>query len=157
MIKDFPLSGFIAASQTALGGVLAFYMGLFSGGLIVMAERLRSWEALTDCSVLWLALIPYTVAKGWGLLLLPALGFLFWGVIWRDWNRLVVGSNVAILLAATTLLSAQYNPFARASSAGPFLLSMGPAVGLWLAGIVWEILKWRLTHAPKINSNTPPP
>ena len=157
MIRDFPLSGFVAASRTTFGGGLAFYAGLFGGGLIVMAEMPWSWELLTECSTLWLVLIPYTVAKGWGLLLLPALGFLFWGVIWREWNRLVVGSNVAILLAAITLLCAEYNPFARASSVGPFLLTMGLAVGLWLAGIAWEILKWRLTQAPKANDSVPPP
>ena len=147
-MNDYPLSCFTDVAKTTTGGVLSFYAGLVGGSIIVFSERLLSFRMWGWCSVAWLALIPFTIAKLWGLLLAPVLGVMLFGTIWREWNRLMVASGVAILLSTTTLYCAKYNPLTQADSAVPFIITMGTALVLFASGVIWEIMKRRPTRGP---------
>ena len=151
-MNDYPLSCFTDVAKTTTGGVLSFYAGLVGGSMIVFSERLFSFRIWGWCSVAWLALIPFTIAKLWGLLLTPVLGIMLFGTIWRDWNRLIIASGVAILLSTTTLYCAKYNPFTEADSATPFIITMGIALVLFSIGVIWEIIKRRPTRGSRVPS-----
>ena len=142
-MKDFPLSVFTDAARSTIGGVLAFQAGLTGAGLIVFAEGLDQASTWVGCLFAWMALIPFTIARLWGLLLAPVLVVLFFGAVWREWNRLVVVGGTAIALATTTLVCARHNPLADRSSATAFLIATGVALALIALGAALEILKIR--------------
>jgi hypothetical protein len=100
--KDYPISCFSDAARSTLGGVLAFFLGLVGGSLIVFSQEIAGlrfeWTAFL---VAWLVLLPYTVIKLWGLLLLPLLGTILFGLVWRDWNRLICAALTAIVFSVT--------------------------------------------------------
>ena len=153
-MNDYPLSCFTDVAKTTTGGVLSFYAGLVGGSIIVFSELLISFRIWGWCSVAWLALIPFTIAKLWGLLLVPALGIMLFGSIWREWNRLIIASGVAILLSTTTLYCAKYNPFTQADSAIPFIITMGIALVLFAIGVIWEIMKRRPTRGCRVRATS---
>ena len=140
-MKDYPLSCFSDVAKTTVGGVLSFYAGLVGGSIIVFFEMLFAVRIWGWCLVAWLALIPYTLAKSWGLILVPVLGVMLMGSIWLEWNRLIVASIVAILLSITTLYCAKHNPLSESESALPFIVTMGLALIILAIGIIWEIIK----------------
>jgi hypothetical protein len=75
-MDDYPISCFTAAFRTTLGGVLAFFLGLVGGSYIFLSPDitfLGTWAWLLTA---WLVLIPYTIARLWGLLLVPILAVL---------------------------------------------------------------------------------
>lgn len=153
-MKDFPLSLFRDTAKSIAGGILAFYLGLAGGGIIVFSglfcNDLASWPLYLN---VWLALIPYTIANLWGVLLAPILGTLLFGVIWREWNRFITAASVAILLSTTTLLCSKHNPLHNPAEAKPFMITMGLALTLLILGVAWEIMKRTLTRSPQ----SPPP
>ena len=150
MNKDFPLSCFSEAARTTIGGVLAFQAGLLGAGLIVFAEGLDRASTWGWCLFAWMALIPFTIVRLWGLLLAPILAAIFYGAVWREWNRLMVAGGTALALAATTLVCARHNPFADGEFPAAFLIAAGLAAATFALGAALEIPKKR---APK---PTPP-
>lgn len=157
-MNDYPLSCFTAAIRTTTGGVLSYYAGLVGGSIIVFSEMLSSVSIWGWSLVAWLALIPYTIAKLWGLLLAPVLGIMLIGAIWLEWNRLIIASGVAILLSSTTLYCAKHNPFTQSDSATPFMITMGIALILFAIGVIWEFIKKRSTIGcwVRATSGAPP-
>lgn len=153
-MNDYPLSCFTDALKTTTGGVLSFYAGLVGGSIIVFSERLDYFSTWGWCLVAWIAIIPYTIAKLWGLVLAPLLGVMLLGTIWLEWNRLIVASSVAILLSATTLYCAKYNPFAEADSAIPFTVTVGIALVLFSLGVILEIIKMRSTMGSRVRATS---
>ncbi|MDY0148938.1 MAG: hypothetical protein RBT03_02485 [Kiritimatiellia bacterium] len=140
-MNDYPLACIIGAIKTTTGGVLSFYAGLVGGSIILFSEQIFSFTMWGWCLVAWLALIPYTIAKLWGIVLAFLLGIILIGTIWREWNRLIIFSSVAILLSTTTLYCAKYNPLTQADAALPFMITMGLALVLFAIGVTWEIIK----------------
>lgn len=155
-MKDFPLSVFSAAARSTVGGVLAFQAGLTGAGLIVFAEGLNRTSTWVGCLFAWMALIPFTVARLWGLLLAPVLVVLFYGAVWREWNRLVVAGGTALALATTTLVCARHNPLADRASATAFLIATGVALALIALGAALEILKIRAATRRRPPPPRPP-
>jgi len=146
--KDFPLSCFSEAARTTIGGVLAFQAGLLGAGLIVFAEGLDRANTWIWCLFAWMALIPFTIARLWGLLLAPILAAIFYGAVWREWNRLMVAGGTALALAATTLVCARHNPFADDEFPAAFLIAAGLAAATFALGAALEILKKRAPKPP---------
>ena len=146
---DFPVSSLLAGARSTIGGVLAFFAGLVGGTLIVLAAEAGGLQFFKPaCLVGWMVLIPFAVARLWGLLLLPFLGVMLYGLVWRDWNRLVGAALVAIALSAATLLSARKNPFETPESGLAFGLALGAAVLLLFSGIAWERARQRPARRP---------
>ena len=148
-MMDFPLSVLSAAARSTVGGVLAFQAGLTGAGLIVFAEGLDRAGTWVWCLFAWMALIPFTIARLWGLLLAPVLVVMFFGAVWREWNRFVVAGGTALALAATTLVCARHNPFADGEFPVAFLIAAGLAAATFALGAALEIPKKR---APKPTS-----
>ena len=151
-MNDEPLSSFTHAAKSTLGGILAFYAGLVGGAFILdpVAGRFQGWYL-----VAWMAILPYTIAKLWGLLLAPLLVILLYGAIWLEWNRLLIATSVAILLAATMLASLPHNPFTD-PDAWLFITKISLTAALLLLGILWEtLLKHRLIR--HLRQHRPPP
>lgn len=142
-MKDFPLSCFADAARSAAGGVLAFQVGLTGAGLIVFAEGLNRAGTWVWCLFAWMALIPFTIARLWGLALVPVLAAIFFGAVWREWNRLMVAGGTALALATTTLVCARHNPFADGESAAAFSIAAGLAAATFALGAVLEIRRQR--------------
>jgi len=138
--KDFPLSCFRAGAQSVLGGVLAFYLGLVGGSMIVFAAQ---WGSLRMewpfYLVAWLFLLPYTVAKLWGLALLPVLAVMLYGLVVKEWNRWVGAALVALAFSGTVLVCLRLNPFESREPVLPFILTLGTALIVLLAG---SLLCW---------------
>ena len=155
-MKDFPLSVLSAAARSTVGGVLAFQAGLTGAGLIVFAEGLDRAGTWVWCLFAWMALIPFTIARLWGLLLAPVLVVMFFGAVWREWNRLMVAGATALALAATTLVCARHNPLADRASATAFLITTGLAMALIALGAALEILKIRAAAKPRPPPSRPP-
>ena len=155
-MKDFPLSVFSAAARSTVGGVLAFQAGLMGAGLIVFAEGLDRASTWVWCLFSWMALIPFTIARLWGLLLAPVLVVLFYGAVWREWNRLMVAGGTALALATTTLVCARHNPLADRASAMAFLIATGLAMALIALGAALEILKIRAATRRRPPPPRPP-
>ena len=135
--KDFPISCFTAGARSAFGGVLAFYLGLVGGSVIVFAAdwgSLRTEWALYFTA--WLFLLPYTVARIWGLALLPFLAGLLYGLVVKDWNRWISASLVAIAFSGTVLVCMPFNPFESREPVLPFVLTMGAAFLVLFTGII---------------------
>lgn len=94
-------------------------------------------------SIGWLILLPYTIARFWGLLLVPALVIIFWGLIWREWNRAIGGSLIAILLAAVTVICEMQDPFFNLDLVR-VLVGMGIPALILVFAVSWELLKKRV-------------
>jgi hypothetical protein len=151
-MNGYPLSCFSDVAKTTAGGVLSFYAGLVGGSIIVFSEMLFTVRIWGWCLVAWLALIPYTIAKLWGLILAPILGVMLIGSIWLEWNRLIIASLVAISLSITTLYCAKHNPLAESESALPFIVTMGLALSILAIGVIWEIIQ---RHPPRKRRGPP--
>ena len=152
-LADYPLSCFTEAARTTAGGAIAFFLGLVGGSIIVFSQGVTYSGSWSWFLIAWLALIPFTIAKLWGLLLAPILAALLIGLVWKDWNRAICGSAVAVLLSTTTFVCARHNPFAN--SAISFFLTMGLALLILGAGIAWEILNKRSHSRSHVNRAEP--
>ncbi len=140
--NSYPLSCFTEALKSSGAGVLSFFLGLVGGSIIVFSQSISIFGEWTWTWYLcaWIILVPYTIAKLWGLILAPILAIILYGIVWNDWNRLIGGSSVAILLSITTFICAKHNPFKAYDSGRSFLITMGIAIILLMAGVTWEIL-----------------
>ena len=105
------------------------------------AEGLDRASTWIWCLFAWMALIPFTIVRLWGLLLAPILAAIFYGAVWREWNRPMVAGGTALALAATTLVCARQNPFAEFRAG--FLIAAGLAAATFALGAALEILKKR--------------
>jgi len=140
--NSYPLSSFTEAFKSTGAGVLSFFLGLVGGSIIVFSQGIsivNNW-AWSWYLCAWIILIPYTIAKLWGLILAPILAIILHGLVWNEWNRLIGGSLVAILLSVTTFVCARHNPFMARDSGRSFVLTMGTAVLILIAGVTWELL-----------------
>ncbi len=137
-MKDYPLTAFTEGTKSALGGVIAFLLGLAGGTLLLTSSGLIGNGPWLWYFIAPIGILPYTIARLWGLLLAPILGVIFLGLIWMDWNRIVCGSLVALLYATTTLICAKHNPFIDGNTANSFLALLACAFMILFAGIAWE-------------------
>ncbi len=137
-MKDYPLSIFIEAAKTTLGGAVTFYMGMVYGSVIVFTQGISLPSRWEWYAVGWMLLLPYTIAKLWGLFLAPFLGIMLIGLLWKEWSRIISFSLIAIVFSIITLVSAKHNPFESKTSAIRFGVSMGIAVVLLFGGVYLE-------------------
>ncbi|NCA82561.1 MAG: hypothetical protein EOM72_07400 [Opitutae bacterium] len=138
--KDFPLSCLWEGSCSTLGGVLAFFAGMVGGTLIVAAQAGSILQGDGAAYLIgWMFLVLRAMADLRGLVLLPFLGIMLFGLVWRDWNRLAGAALVALVLAGISFLTADCNLFAEPESTRRLALTAGPAVLLLLAGLAREI------------------
>ncbi len=162
-MENHPLSTFFEVVESTAGGAIAFCLGLAGGSTIVWEPfvslhsrggvwgPVARWHLMDHWFIMivgWIGLVPYTVGELWGLLLLPALMVIFYGLFWKDWNRLICASTIAILLAATGLLSMSHHLF----DDWAIPIKMGIAVLLLTLGIGWELLKRKrriIARAPR--------
>jgi len=158
--NSYPLSSFTEAFKSTGAGVLSFFLGLVGGSIIVLSQGINfvnNW-AWSWYLCAWIILVPYTIAKLWGLILAPILAIILHGLVWNEWNRLIGGSLVAILLSVTTFVCAKHNPFDAPDSGIKFLITMGIAVILLIVGVAWEILMKQkiVQHAPPAGRGEAP-
>ncbi len=142
-MNDYPLSAYREAAKTTVGGVLAFLLGLVGGSILVFSNLLPNPGSWPWFLVAWIILVPITIAKLWGLILAPFLGFVLYGLIWREWNRLISSCAIALVFAATVLLSRGFNPFADPDRI-LYRGTLGLFICLLLAGLLWEWTRYRL-------------
>ena len=138
MMNDDPLSYFVEAAKTTTAGVCSFVTGLIGGSIIADLQSYHTSETFWLCFVTWPLLIVYTIAHLWGLLLTPFLAIMFYGLIWKGWNRLVGASAIAIASATTWLLCKEINPFRNFKDGIIFCISMGVPISLLLIGVYME-------------------
>ena len=115
--EDDHLSAIRAGARGAFGAAVAFLGGITAGTAAAVFVKegvgLAAWGLL----IAPLVLVPYSIGELWGLLLLPIYGAMFYGLVWRDWNRLVGASVLALATATALLVSLGGGPF-RAGSFG---------------------------------------
>jgi len=146
--KDYPISCFSDGACSALTGVLAFYLGLVGGSIIFFAEK--SGHLGTEWglyAVAWIFLIPYTIAKLWGIALLPFLGVMLYGLVMKEWNRWVGASLIAIVFSSTVLFCSGFHSLECRETALPFILTMGSALLVLFLGSIWGRI-WRRRSSP---------
>jgi len=122
---------------------VTFFLGLILGAAIVFSQGIYTPNNWLWYCIAWLILIPYTIAKVWGLILAPILAILFIGLVWYDWNRLIGLGTVALLTALTVFISAKRNPFTESGSFVEFISLSGVCVVLVATGAAIEIFKKR--------------
>jgi hypothetical protein len=110
-MDDCPITCFADAGKSLASGLFSFYVGLVGGAIMVQPEWAVVSEQWFWCLFAWAGYIPYTMARLWGLILVPFLAVIFFGLIWRDWNRLVGACSVAIALATAMFLADKRNLF----------------------------------------------
>lgn len=138
--KDYPISCLWEGSRSTFGGVLAFFAGMVGGTLIVAAQNGSILQG--DGSAYWIGwmfLVLRAMADLRGIVLLPFLGIMLFGLVWRDWNRPAGAALIALALAGISFLTESCNPFAEPESTRRLALAAGPAVLLLLAGLAREI------------------
>jgi len=132
------ISCFFEASRTVVGGVCAFIIGMAGGMVIItMLDYCYSIDDLLFCVVSWPAFIFYVMAYIWGLLYLPFIGIMFYGLIWEEWNRLACAGTITIVSVIVWMVCEQENPFSNLRDGIVFCVSMGTALGLVVLG-VWS-------------------
>lgn len=137
-MRDYPLSSFTGGAKAAIGGVGAFVAGLIGGTITATLQSYYTAEDLWMCLANWPLLVIYTLAHLWGLLLLPFLAFMFYGLVWREWNRFVGIGGITIASAITWLLCTHHNPFATVADTITFSISMTLAISFVTTGLVYE-------------------
>ena len=155
--KDFPISCLWEGSRSTFGGVLAFFAGLVGGTLIVAAQTGSILQGDgSACLIGWMFLILRAMADLRGIVLLPFLGLMLFGLVWCDWNRLAGAALVALVLAGISFLTDGLNPFAEPESTRRLALAAGPAVLLLLAGLARGIgARHRLQRLERQGSRRP--
>ena len=135
-MKDYPLSYFIEGAKTALGGVSAFVAGMIGGTITADLQSYYTQETLIQCLISWPLMVIYTMAHMWGLLLLPFLGIMFYGLVWRDWSRCIGIGVISIATATTWLLCKRHNPYGNIEDSITFSISIAVAMCLIIIGII---------------------
>lgn len=154
-IESYPTSCFTSAARSAFGGVLAFYIGLVWATVIVFCQGLTSGALWTWFAIGWLILIPYTIAKVWGILTTCILAILFVGMVWGEWNRAIGASATAILLSVTSIRCYGHNPFNAHDSGVSFLVTLGIAAIVFALGVVWEVRIKRASNSGPVRTGAP--
>jgi hypothetical protein len=97
------ISEMFAASRSTFWGCIVFASGVVCGTTIVVILHTGDIdiESVAIYPVAAMVLIPYTIAKFWGLILLPLYAVVFYGLIWLDWPRML---NFALLAISTSLV-----------------------------------------------------
>jgi len=136
---------FFDATRTTFSGLLAFIAGLIGGAFIY--EYQLSYHLGDDewiwCFVAWLWLIPHALNSLWCLLLLPFLAFMFFGLIWKEWNRFTSTIMIALVFSSALLLTDRLNPFRCFGAIRDFLITTGSALVLLVVAIIWDKLTTR--------------
>jgi len=135
-MKDYPLSCFAGGAKSAVGGVSAFVAGMIGGTITATLLSYHTSEELLLCLVNWMMMIVYTLTHLWGLLFVPFLAIMFYGLVWKEWNRFVGIGVITIATTATWLLCKQKNPFQNLTDGITFSISMTLAVGFIIIGII---------------------
>jgi hypothetical protein len=144
-MNDNPLSYFVETAKTTTGGVCSFAIGLIGGSIIADFQSYHTSETFWLCFVMWPLLIVYTIVHLWGLFLAPFLAIMFYGLIWKEWNRLLCSSLIAITSAITWLLCQEINPFSNIKDGLIFCISMGVPISLLLISVYMEKRRTRPT------------
>lgn len=146
---SYPLQGFHDATRSLGSGLLAFFLGLMWGTIILLPvnspDALKEWPMLLLIAIFGVLYNLYAHWV-WGLVQLITLVVFFYGLIWREWNRVIGMTSVALISTAVTWATAEDRSldFSRESliTLGLVLLT---AVVLALA-VAWER---RQTCAPE--------
>lgn len=124
-LDSYPLSAMCEGLRTVWGGALMFMVAVCSGTACahyIVYNELSHWYIYPFASLIALFLAANQL---WGLLLVPLYGLLFFGLIWREWSRLIC---VPILTMSTSLiLLASFHalPLDDSGSLTRFLLTEG--------------------------------
>ena len=137
-MRDYPISCFTEGAKAAVSGVAAFVAGMIGGTITATLQSYYTAKELWMCLIIWPLLIVYTLAHLWGLLLVPFLAIMFYGLVWREWNRLVGIGAISIATTTKWLLSKQHNPFGTVTDSITFTISIAVAVCFIWMGIVLE-------------------
>lgn len=137
---------FFNATRTTFSGILAFFVGLIGGVVIWQYQKSyhQGEEEWIWCFVAWLWLIPHTLNSLWGLLLLPFLAFMFYGLIWKEWCRSISSIIIALVFSSALLLTDRLNPFRCGEAINDFLITTGSALVFLVIAIIWNKLTTRL-------------
>jgi len=137
---------FFDATRTTLSGILAFFAGLIGGAVIwkYQASYHLGDEEWIWCFVAWLWLIPHTLNSLWGLLLLPFLASMFYGLIWKEWSRSISSIIIALAFSSALLLTNKLNPFRCGEAIKDFFITTGSALVLLVVAVIWNKLTTRI-------------
>lgn len=137
-MENYPLSAMLEGARTATGGTIAFAAGVIIGttlALFITLHEFVAWHWYPFASIF---LVPYTIYKLWGLLLLPLYGVVFYGLVWNEWNRLVCFAVLAIATSSIMLISFEVNPLSESETALRFLISEGFLLSILIVSYIIE-------------------
>ena len=104
-LRNHPISTMLGGALEGIGVGLTFTMGVVGGAaavFIVLPWGLDRWYWYPLAT---LVLVPYSVFKLWGVLLLPLYLTMLHGLICHEWNRLLCFSILAMVTSIIILIS----------------------------------------------------
>ena len=139
--------------RTLTGAFIIFFLGVYGGvTLTVLVVYPGFWDEWSWYIVAPLFIIPFTVFKLWGLLLIPIYGVVFYGMVWGQWNRLLCFSILALATSVIIFVSVGMNPFSEFGSGIRFILVEGILGFLVVFSAILGRLKNRLID-PDLTPN----
>ncbi len=137
-MENYPLSAMFEGARTAAGGGITFALGVIGGtalALFITLHHFAAWHLYPMAAVY---LVPYSMYKLWGLLLMPLYGVVFYGLVWSEWNRVLCFAILAMATSIVIVISFGDNPFSESGTAWRFLIVEGVLVTLLVGSAILE-------------------
>ncbi len=140
-IPDNPISAMLEGARTTTGSVLTFAFGVIVGttsSVFITFNYFGEWYWYPFVSIF---LVPYTMCKLWGILLIPLYSIIFYGIVWLEWNRVLCFSIISMATSIILLITFGKNPFSEFETMWRFLIVEGIQGIVLLGSIILEITR----------------
>lgn len=122
-MENYPLSAMFEGMRTASTGAFTFVLGVVGGTVLALFITIPSSYGWYWYPMIIFFVVPYTIVKLWGLLLLPLYGIVFYGLVWLEWSRVLCFTILAMATSIVILISFGDNLFAESEIAWRFLIA----------------------------------
>lgn len=146
-MKPDSLSGMASGAKTVIGGVLAFYLGLILGTMLLMFHLGLGYPHWSFLLVGWAVCLFSLLGTFTGLLFLLLIGWTLVGLVWGEWNRFIGCILTAMLLITGMCVHTGLNPL---DSATPILFfsATGTMSLVLLLAALQRLLLWHKHRKP---------
>ncbi|MAE59965.1 MAG: hypothetical protein CMJ49_01260 [Planctomycetaceae bacterium] len=137
----------LGGALEGIGVGLTFTMGVVGGAaavFIVLPWGLDRWYWYPLAT---LVLVPYSVFKLWGVLLLPLYLTMLHGLICHEWNRLLCFSILAMVTSIIILISMGAPGSGGIGPALRLIVVEGGLAGLIFVGARYERVRYRIARS----------